>query len=130
MTDGVPRRKWILIVEDDADIREMFAEELHRVGYKTLSCSTTLDACRMLANQRFDCIILDMRLERGAGDQIVLLLRREPLGFNYTTPIVVVSGELSAEVVHRIKSSVSAFFVKPFDLAAVLAKVSSICDND
>jgi two-component system OmpR family response regulator len=128
MGDGIPRRKWVLIVEDDPDIRQLFTEECHRAGYKVLSCTTTIDAFRMLANQRFDCILLDMRLERGAGDQIILIIRRDPLGFNFATPIIVVSGELSVEIVNKVRSSVSSFFVKPFDLAAVMTKVTSICD--
>lgn len=127
MGESVPRRKWLLIVEDDSGIRDLFTEEFLRAGYKTVTCSNTFDAFRILANQHFDCILLDMRLERGGGDQIVATLRGDPTAFNFSTPIVVVSGELNAEVVQKIKSGVSAFFVKPFNLAAVLSKIDTIC---
>lgn len=121
------RKKSILIVEDSPDIRDLFSEELCRSGYKTLSCPTVQEALRMLLNQKFDCILLDMRLEKGEGEQIVSTLRNDPRGYNYTTPIIVVSGELKLDLIARIRSQVSSFFVKPFDLPTVVAKVQSIC---
>lgn len=126
MTNSAPRKKWILVVEDDKDVQSMFTEALENRGYKVLSCTNAMESTRLLTNQKFDCIILDLRLERGSGDQIISYVRRDPRGFNQGTPILIVSGELNPEVIKRIKDSVSGFFVKPFNIETIVEKIKTL----
>ena len=120
-------KTWVLVVEDDPDLRQTIEEELARRNHSFVSCSTAQEAFRLLSNQKFDCIVLDMRLQKGAGDEVVLQLRSETRGYNYQTPVVVTSGELNAEIVNRIRTKVSAFYVKPFNLDTVFGKIDSLC---
>jgi DNA-binding response OmpR family regulator len=120
-------KQWILIIEDEQDLIDMLSEELSRIGFSVLSCSRAADAIRIVRNQKFECILLDMRLEGGTGSQIIFSVRDDKKNLNYGTPVIVVSGQLSVDLVLKIKDSVSGVFVKPFDLASLINKVKALC---
>jgi DNA-binding response OmpR family regulator len=121
--------KWLLIVEDEDEIATLLKKHFVERGFSVHSCTRSADAVRMLANQKFACVLLDMCLTTGSGEQVVTSMRQNPASLNFYTPIVVMSGALSRELVLQIKSSVSAFFVKPFSLDEILAKVSLLAER-
>lgn len=123
------KEKWVLIVEDEEAIIEIMTEQLSSLGFRVHACLRSPDAVRMLANQHFDCVLLDMCLEKGSGEQVVTAMRGSEGALNFKTPVIVMSGALSRDVVVRIRETVDAFFVKPFDLAKILAKVTELTSS-
>lgn len=113
----------ILVVEDDERICVAIETALRSAGFRTLSATKATEAIRLLSNQKFDCILLDLHLERGTGESVLTYIRETDYGFNYRSPVFVISGTLKASTVSRIKQHVGAFFVKPFDVQALVAKV-------
>ena len=122
-----PTKHWILIIEDEKELCEMLSEELANEGFSVLSSANAMEAIRRLKNQQFECILLDMHLEGGTGNQVIQAVREDRENMNQTTPILVVSGQLTFDLVSKIKDSVSAVVVKPFDLSALILKVRSLC---
>ena len=117
---------WILLVEDEPDIAESITEVLTSNGYRVMHSARTADAITKLCNQLFACLILDMRLADGnSGEEIITYTRNSTKELNATTPIVVTSGHLDAELVKRIGHHVAGVLVKPFSPAMLLTKVQA-----
>lgn len=120
--------KWILIVEDELDLRDLMTDKLTRAGFRVVGCGTVSEALQRCAIQRFGCIILDFELDKGGtGAEIVLALRKNSFGLNYATPILMISAHLSSEIVKLIADKISSALVKPFVPDVFLEKVKQLC---
>jgi DNA-binding response OmpR family regulator len=119
--------KWLLIVEDEEDVFDALAEGLARQGdYRVVGAKNASEAAIKLRNQKFDCLLLDMRLGRGtSGEDVIDNVRRETNGLNFETPVVVMSAYLEPDLVRRIGSRVSSMLVKPFNILAVREKIQA-----
>jgi CheY-like chemotaxis protein len=53
----------VLIAEDDRAIRECFTAILALEGVAVTACSSAYEACQQLANEAYDLVITDMRME-------------------------------------------------------------------
>jgi len=82
--------KYALVVDDEVDLVEAYAEILKYVGdLKVLTAIDGMDAYRKARNQKFDLIITDYEMPKLNGVQMIKALRE-----NYTnnqTPIIVIS---------------------------------------
>ena len=96
------KEQWVLIVEDEEAITELLSARLAERGFHVHSCLRSTDAVRMLSNQKFCCVLLDMNLEKGTGEQVVTAVRSNEASLNFATPIVVMSGALNRDIVLRI----------------------------
>jgi DNA-binding response OmpR family regulator len=105
---------------------EFFSGLLNRSGYRSAGANNSRDAGLKLKNQKFDCILLDMRLGEERGEELILAIRQRPDYLNLNTPILVVSGNLDFDVMKTIKPHIQGALVKPFipsDLLAPLKKI-------
>jgi DNA-binding response OmpR family regulator len=116
----------VLVVDDEPELAELLATKLQTPGYRTQTCGRVTDAITKLNNQKFDCILLDLRLERGSGERGVDILRSDSNLPNHLTPILVMSGNLDAQVIGRLGNKISGVLVKPLDTQALLAKIQGL----
>ncbi|UGA36804.1 response regulator [Chromobacterium haemolyticum] len=65
-----PGSQSVLIVDDDADIRDTLAELLQRDGYQVATAETAALAERALEQADFDAVLLDMHLGADSGYQV------------------------------------------------------------
>jgi DNA-binding response OmpR family regulator len=73
--NGLPLRSTVLLVESDADTREMYAECLRMSGFTVLSAETTDDGLRSASNA--DVIVTEIRVSGSCdGLDFVSRLRR------------------------------------------------------
>jgi two-component system nitrogen regulation response regulator NtrX len=103
----------LLIVDDEADIRDLIAGVLGDEGYGSRTAGDSDGALAALAERRPSLIILDVWLQGSRLDGIELLdelKRRDP-----TLPVVVISGHGNIETaVAAIKRGAYDFIEKPF----------------
>src|SRR5207247_5377100 len=86
----------ILIVEDDADIRELMKIFLEADGYRVNLAADGLDAFEQLnAGPRPALIILDLMMPRMDGEQFLEQLRG---GCYANIPVIIMSGHNAAEL--------------------------------
>jgi CheY-like chemotaxis protein/signal transduction histidine kinase len=106
-----PRRKRLLVIEDNP-AEQLSIREL--LGYDDLDLTvadTGAEALRLLAEQQFDCAVLDLRLPDMSGFEILERLRDHPLSSDL--PVVVFTGkELSPEEDARLHSLARSVVVK------------------
>ncbi|WP_028080512.1 sigma-54-dependent transcriptional regulator [Solimonas soli] len=112
----------VLIVDDEADIRELVEIALGRMNLVTRPAATIAEARALLAQQRFDLCITDMRLPDGNGIELVAQIGRQ----YPQTPVAVITAYGNAEAaVESLKAGAFDFVSKPVDLAVLRKLVDS-----
>ncbi len=105
-----------LIVDDEADIRELLEITLGRMGLRTQSAATLAEARERLASDTFDLCLTDMRLPDGDGISLVNLIQRERPGL----PVAVITAHGNAQAaVESLKAGAFDFVSKPVNLQTV-----------
>ena len=121
----------ILIVDDDADIRELICSVLEDDGHAVVAAENGLDASALFeANPtEFQLAVVDLMMPGMKGDDLIRRLRRTIPGF----PVIVVSGyadrEMPADIAHTGPTPVVP---KPFrleQLSAAVARLISAAQN-
>lgn len=115
-----PKGKQILVVEDDVDLCNSILQTLHQKGYQPIGVTDMRDATLRMKNQKFACLIFDIRLgETESGVELIKLARDRKESLNLPTPIVVISGYLDKSLVQSIAGSIQGALVKPFESDAL-----------
>jgi two-component system nitrogen regulation response regulator NtrX len=119
----------ILIIDDEADIREMIAGVLGDEGFATRTAKDSDSALAALAERRPSLIILDVWLQGSQLDGLELLdeiKSRDP-----TLPVVVISGHGNIETaVAAIKQGAYDFIEKPFQAEQLLLVVGRATETE
>ena len=103
----------ILIVDDEADIRDLIAGVLDDEGYGTRTAYDSDSALAAIAERRPSLLILDIWLQGSRLDGIELL--EEVKRRDVTLPVIVISGHGNIETaVAAIKRGAYDFIEKPF----------------
>ena len=84
----------ILIVDDDAALREGVAETVADLGYASRSVASGREALAALAAATFDCVLLDLRMPGGMdGLEVLRRIRAQDIGL----PVIVLTAFATAE---------------------------------
>ncbi len=67
----------LLVVDDEANIRILYAEELAEEGYEVVTAATTAEAIEKLHQSPFDLVVLDIKLKNENGIELLQKLVRE-----------------------------------------------------
>jgi len=106
-----PRRKRLLIVEDNAAEQMSITELLGHDDIEILTADTGADALSTMRNQPCDCVVLDLRLPDMSGFEVLDRLRNDETLSN--VPVVVFTGrELSAEEDAELHTMARSIVVK------------------
>ena len=106
-------RKSVLIVDDEADIRELLVLTLSRMGVDADSASTIKEAKAALEERPYDLCLTDMRLPDGDG----LDLLRHIAEHHGNTPVAVITAFGSTEnAVAALKAGAFDYLAKPIKL--------------
>ena len=112
----------ILIVDDEADIREMMAGILNDEGYEARGAGSDRQALEAIALRRPSLILLDIWLQGSARDGLQLL--EEIHSDHEDLPVVMISGHGNVETaVQAIKLGAYDFIEKPFQTDRLLLVV-------
>lgn len=114
--------KTILVVDDEAKIRDVVVSYLNKDGFQTKEAETGSDAIRIVQNHVVDLVILDLMLPDMEGEQVCQSIRQI-----HSVPILMLTAKVSEN--NRIKGlSVGAddYVTKPFDPREVVARVRAI----
>jgi two-component system response regulator PilR (NtrC family) len=115
-------RKAVLIVDDEADIRELLVLTLSRMGVDADTASTFKEAQEALKARQYDLALTDMRLPDGDG-LMVLHHIAEHYG---NTPVAVITAFGSTEnAVAALKAGAFDYLAKPIKLEQLRPLVMS-----
>jgi two-component system nitrogen regulation response regulator NtrX len=118
----------ILIVDDNADIRNIINELIIDAGYKTRIAANYNQALLEIDKKLPDVAILDVKLDKGDNDGIELLSHIKSK--NKDVPVIIISGHANIEMaVKSLKHGAFEFIEKPFDQERLLNFVSRAVEN-
>ena len=112
----------VLVVDDEADIRELLDLTLARMGLSADCAATVAEAKKFLEHERYGLCLTDMRLPDGEGLDIVRLI-----GAQYgETPVAVITAFGSADnAVAALKAGAFDYLAKPVALDQLRALIKS-----
>jgi DNA-binding response OmpR family regulator len=114
------RRERILVVDDDAEMRELLEDGLQEEGYLTSGAGDTLSAIIHLLARPVDVLVLDWKMPDLDGFVLLKSVRR----LFPDLPVIFISAHNQPEVHRRaIESGAFGFLAKPFPLRLLLAEV-------
>lgn len=67
----------LLVVDDEKDIRLLYAAELEEEGYEVSTAGTGAEAVELLQREQFDLVVLDIQLKRESGLDLLQEIVRE-----------------------------------------------------
>jgi CheY-like chemotaxis protein len=110
----------ILIVEDDADIREAMAECLASDGLATAGAENGAVALSALRAERYDAVVLDLMMPVMNGRELLAVMRADA---ELASIPVVVCTALREPDVHGLGT---ACLLKPFEVTDLLAALHRV----
>ena len=114
-------KKYILIVDDDENIRNLLSIYLENEGFNTIKAENAKEALEVLAEKEIELILLDIMLPYKSGDQILKEVRE----FS-SVPIIIISAkDMISTKIDLLKLGADDYITKPFDLGEVVARVES-----
>jgi len=119
------KRKRVLVVEDETDIRELVSYNLTKTGYDVVGVPTGEKALAAAKDTFFDLVILDIMLPGIDGLAVCEKLRAETK--TATTPIIMLTakGEES-DIVTGLNLGADDYITKPFNLRELIARVQTV----
>ena len=103
----------VLVVDDEPDLRTLYELTLLREGYRVDAAGTLEEGWSLLAQQRFDAVITDMRLPDGLGLE---LLHRMAAQQRPERCIVMTAYGSAENAVEALKAGAFDYLTKPVDL--------------
>lgn len=105
------RERRVLVVEDDPVLRKSIRALLQSLDVEIQTAESIAEATRLLAEYRFDCIVMDMVLPDGSGHD--LLERMAADESRPMAPVIVYTGRhLSAEDEQRLRRHSKSIIIK------------------
>ena len=115
----VMARTKVLLVEDNADVRRLYAIGLNQRGYEVKLASNGAEAVDRVASERPDYLLLDWMMPLMDGGEVVQRLEGE--GKNSDIEIIVISGQPAPEALPpRIRS----WLMKPLTVDDLVAEMN------
>lgn len=127
LAPGAPGREGrphILVVDDEPDIATVIALQFEAEGYQTTQIHSGTEVLRIVREQQFDLILLDVILPDLDGFTVLGGLRAQPE--TQLTPIIMVSAiDSPMEKVRGLQLGADDYITKPFSAPELTARVQA-----
>jgi len=113
----------VLVVDDDADVRDAIETALELEGHRVSTAADGLDALKRLGAGEFDALVLDVLMPNLDGFEVCRRIRHS----GNRTPILILTARDSEEdTIRGLDLGADDYVVKPFALAELLARVRAL----
>ena len=114
----------VLVVEDEAAIRELIALNLRMVGFDVTEAGSAEEASQRLSIGVFDAAILDVMLPGRDGFSLCESIRRQ----NNSIGIIILSAKgQEQDKIRGLSIGADDYMTKPFSVSELLARVEALC---
>jgi len=115
----------ILIVEDEAPIREMIAFHLGRAGYETLEAADCGKARELLADERPDLALVDWMLPDMSGLELTRMLKRDK-DYEDLAIIMLTARADEYDKISGLEGGADDYITKPFSPRELVARIQAV----
>lgn len=113
----------ILVIEDDPTVRTLVKAVLEHRGNSVSIAKTASEGENLAVTNRYDMIILDLRLPDGNGYDVCSTIRSK----NIATPVLVLSAEHETDVkIKVLNAGADDYLTKPFNSDELMARIDAI----
>jgi DNA-binding response OmpR family regulator len=114
----------ILLVDDDAPLREMLTRSFEREGHRITAVPDGRTALEEAQRDDFDIVLLDVALGPGvAGHDVARALRAQR---NIVPIIMLTALDSEADVVQGLEAGADDYVTKPFGLAELRSRIRAV----
>jgi DNA-binding response OmpR family regulator len=116
-------KRRILVVDDDADLRETLVEQLRgQAEFEIYEAGTANDALKALRENNIELTILDVGLPDMDGREALKIMREEGI----RSPVLMLTGHDSeADEIKGLESGANDYLTKPFRFPVLLARINA-----
>ncbi|WP_413582778.1 response regulator [Bdellovibrio sp. HCB288] len=124
--DNNSNKRMILTIDDEPTIRSAVQLILSRRNCQVVGAQDPGEAEAQLKTQTFDLILLDVKLGKASGLELLKKLREE---LKIATPVLLMSGLADTERIQEAcKYDIKGFLLKPFNSKGLEEKVFGVLD--
>ena len=118
----------ILIIDDNADIRNLINDLIIDVGYKTRLAANYNQGLNEIDKKLPDVAIIDVKLDKGDNDGLELLSHIKSK--NKNVPVIIITGHANIEMaIKALKAGAFEFIEKPFNQERLLNFINRAIEN-
>ena len=115
----------ILIVDDEAAIRDMVSITLDLAGFSSISASDAREAHISVIDNKPDLVLLDWMLPGGSGIELARRLRRDEI--TSSLPIIMLTAKATEDnKVQGLSEGVDDYITKPFSPRELVARIKTV----
>ena len=105
-------QKTVIVVEDEPDAAELFAEMMRVSGFRVLKTYSSTPAISMIAHEQPDVVILDIMMPDISGLEVLRFMRREQQLMHI--PVIVVSARsMPSDIQEGLEAGATIYLTKP-----------------
>lgn len=113
----------ILVVEDNADMRELFCTVLSDSGYNSIPAKDGMDALEIMDKEYIDLIVADIMMPVMDGYELKKSIRDA----NYDLPILIVTAKDQFEDMQKgFRTGSDDYMIKPINVKELLLRVEAL----
>lgn len=104
--------KTVIVIEDEADAAEMFAEMMRVSGFRVIKTSSSIPAIDLIRHEIPDVVLLDVMMPDVSGLEVLRFMRREP--DLKEIPVIVISAKgMPSDIKTGMDAGASLYLTKP-----------------
>lgn len=108
-----------LVVDDEPTVCQLIQDVMNSAGMNVLALTKSSDAAGYLRDEKFDVVLLDLRMPHPDGVEVARQMRGS--GFNRLTPIIMISDDQHLSAVSEgFEAGANFFLYKPIDKGRLL----------
>src|SRR5665647_1190369 len=117
----MPGTRTILIVDDDAELREALVEQLAlHEEFDTIAADSGTKGVQAAKTGQVDLVLMDVGLPDVDGREAVRILRKN----GFKAPIIMLTGhDTDSDTILGLESGANDYVTKPFRFAVLLARI-------
>ncbi len=114
--------EWILLVDDEREIRELLEKYLKREGYQTKQAGSGLAALELIKQYDFSLVVLDIMMQDMDGFEVLKTIRKE----NTSLPVLFLSArQEDYDKILGFGLGADDYVTKPFSPAELTARIKA-----
>jgi diguanylate cyclase (GGDEF)-like protein len=114
--------EYILIIDDDADIRQQISEYINLSGYISSTAANAEEAINLLKNKKYDVVITDIKMPGMDGLALTDIIKKR-----YSSDVIVMTGySENYSYEEAVKKGASDFVFKPIRLEELLLRLKRV----
>ncbi|WP_104817416.1 response regulator transcription factor [Kitasatospora sp. MMS16-BH015] len=120
---------YLLVVDDEPNIRELLAASLRFSGFRVASAATGEEALASVAAERPDLVVLDVMLPDLDGFTVVERLREQtqwPQAAEHVPVLLLTAKDGTGDKVQGLAAGADDYVTKPFSLEELIARIRAI----